>query len=310
MVAFGDLRSGAALLRQLEGWLEKINGKTRGGAEPRQRLGRGNPLESPIPDHAPHHRTIFLLAPRLIIFPIGTTPRQFNPVTEAVTAGDLSTTVGVDVAERREVRNRNSRTCLESRVMIKEGNRGVRRVANPDISQTGKRPGVITAQVVGAKQSNVAETDARPSTECEQGSFLFAALGARQVVADFSGGQLSSDGGVLLLRELDRGLGLTRSVAACFTDRRAPDLIAHTVPELVAQRIFGLALGYEDLNDHQDLRHDPLLAAEFSYQTLETWSRARCGIGKAARLGDKDNPRFLVTTLTRRADELYEHVYC
>ena len=58
---------------------------------------------------------------------------------------------------------------------------------NPDISQTGKRPGVITAQVVGVKQSNVAETDARPSTDCERGSFQFAALGARQVVADFSG---------------------------------------------------------------------------------------------------------------------------
>ena len=81
------------------------------------------------------------------------------------------------------------------------------------------------------------------------------------MVADFSGGQLSSDGGVLLLRELDRSLGLTRQVAACFQDRRNPELITHTVPELVAQRIFGLALGYEDLNDHQTLRHDPLLAA-------------------------------------------------
>jgi hypothetical protein len=91
--------------------------------------------------------------------------------------------------------------------------------------------------------------------------FQFQALGARQVVADFTGGQLSSDGGVLLLRELDRSLGLTRSVAACFQDRRNPDLITHTVPELVAQRIYGLALGYEDLNDHQHLRHDPLLAA-------------------------------------------------
>lgn len=80
-------------------------------------------------------------------------------------------------------------------------------------------------------------------------------------MADFTGGRMSSDGGVLLLRELDRGLGLTRQVAACFQDRRDPDLITHTVPELVAQRIFGLALGYEDLNDHQSLRRDPLLAA-------------------------------------------------
>jgi hypothetical protein len=326
------------------------------------------------------------------------------------------------------------------------------------------------------------------------------------VVADFTGGQLSSDGGVLLLRQLDRGLGLTRQVAACFQDRRNPDLIAHRVAELVAQRIFGLALGYEDLNDHQALRTDPLLAlaagkmevrdalasaptlnrleitadrpasryhkitpqparlealllqlgvrtlrrrqrevildfdathdplhgrqegtffhgyydchcylplyafigdalvwaqlrtadrdasdgtvealaqivpairrrcpkariilradsgfcreailawceahgldyviglarnprlrealtpalvrareqavlvggtarvfTEFRYQTLETWSRTRRVIGKAERLGDKDNPRFIVTSLTRRGDELYERVYC
>jgi hypothetical protein len=356
------------------------------------------------------------------------------------------------------------------------------------------------------KTTPPAQPDARPSTDCQQTSFQFQALGARQVVADFSGGQLSSDGGVLLLRELDRSLGLTRSVAACFEDRRDPDLITHPVPELVAQRIFGLALGYEDLNDHQTLRHDPLLAAaagklqcvdalasaptlnrleltadrpasryhkiapqparleklllqlgvrtlrrrqrevildfdathdplhgrqegaffhgyydchcylplyafigdalvwaqlrtadrdasdgtvqalekiipairrrcpkarivlradsgfcreailawceahrvdyviglarnerlleklspalvrareqavlcggtarvfaEFSYRTRETWSRARRVIGKAERLGDKDNPRFIVTSLSRRADELYEQVYC
>ncbi len=120
---------------------------------------------------------------------------------------------------------------------------------------------MIPAEVVGVKQSNPTEASARSSTDCQQDSFQFQALGARQVVADFSGGQLSSDGGVLLLRELDRSLGLTRSVAACFQDRRNPDLITHTVPELIAQRIFGLALGYEDLNDHQTLRHDPLLSA-------------------------------------------------
>jgi len=110
------------------------------------------------------------------------------------------------------------------------------------------------------KQKTKTETAAQPSTQCQQGSFQFQAHGAREVVADFTGGQLSSDGGVLLMRELDRGLGLTRQVAACFEDRRNPDLIEHTVGELIAQRIFGLALGYEDLNDHQNLRTDPLLA--------------------------------------------------
>ena len=94
------------------------------------------------------------------------------------------------------------------------------------------------------------------------------------MVADFTGGQLSSDGGVLLLRQLDRGLGLTRQVAACFQDRRNPDLIAHRVAELVAQRIFGLALGYEDLNDHQASRTSILPAASASNGSVRNawWS--------------------------------------
>ena len=81
------------------------------------------------------------------------------------------------------------------------------------------------------------------------------------MVADFSGGRLSSDGGVLLLRQLDSSLGLTRSVANCLQDRRNPIFIEHTLPELLAQRILSMALGYEDLNDQDSLRHDPLLAA-------------------------------------------------
>lgn len=80
------------------------------------------------------------------------------------------------------------------------------------------------------------------------------------MVVDFRGGTLSSDGGVLLLRQLDRGLGLTRSLAGCFGDRRDPRFVDHSLPQLLAQRVYGLALGYEDLNDHQQLRRDPLLA--------------------------------------------------
>lgn len=86
-------------------------------------------------------------------------------------------------------------------------------------------------------------------------------MGSRRVVADFSGGKLSSDGAVLLLRQLDSSLGLTRSVATCFHDRRDPVFIEHTLPQLLAQRILSIALGYEDLNDQDSLRHDPLLAA-------------------------------------------------
>ncbi len=88
----------------------------------------------------------------------------------------------------------------------------------------------------------------------------FQDLGARKVETDFSGGRLSSDGGAVLLGQADRGLGLTRMLARCFTDRRDPDLVEHSVEELVAQRTIGLALGYEDLNDHTDLRRDPLVA--------------------------------------------------
>jgi hypothetical protein len=91
-------------------------------------------------------------------------------------------------------------------------------------------------------------------------SLFFDDLGLRQVQADFSGGHLSSDGGVLLLRQMDRRLGLCRALAQCFTDRRDPLLIDHSVEQLLAQRIHALALGYEDLNDHDTLRLDPLLA--------------------------------------------------
>ena len=89
---------------------------------------------------------------------------------------------------------------------------------------------------------------------------LFQDLGSRQVVADFSGGHLSSDGGALLLRQIDNGLGVTRSLAACFSDGRDARFVEHSIAELLAQRLHGLALGYEDLNDHGYLRRDPLLA--------------------------------------------------
>ena len=90
---------------------------------------------------------------------------------------------------------------------------------------------------------------------------LFDDLGSRQVQADFSGGTLSSDGGVLLLRQVDINLGLTQSLAQCFEDQRQQVFVDHSVRQLLTQRIYGLALGYEDLNDHEQLRRDLLLAA-------------------------------------------------
>ena len=97
-------------------------------------------------------------------------------------------------------------------------------------------------------------------TECIQQTFEFQGLGGRRVEANFEGGFLSSDGGSLFLREIDGRHRFMKRLAECFDDRRDPDRVEHGVEELLRQRIFGLALGYEDLNDHDRLRHDPLLA--------------------------------------------------
>jgi hypothetical protein len=96
-------------------------------------------------------------------------------------------------------------------------------------------------------------------TECSQSSFSFARLYRRDIVAQFDGGDITTDAGGLLLREVDQRLRVTERLAACFTDHRRADLIEHTVAELVSQRLYGLALGYEDLNDHDQLRADPLM---------------------------------------------------
>lgn len=103
-------------------------------------------------------------------------------------------------------------------------------------------------------------TTASSATDCNDQPLLFQDLGSRKVVADFTGGMLSSDGGALLLRQVDRGLGLTRRLAACFHDQRDGRFVDHSPEQLLAQRLYGLALGYEDLNDHGRLRLDPLLA--------------------------------------------------
>jgi hypothetical protein len=101
---------------------------------------------------------------------------------------------------------------------------------------------------------------ASSTTDCKGQALLFQELGSRQVVVDFSGGALSSDGGVLLLRQVDTNLGMTLALAECFEDRRQQFYVDHSVRQLLAQRIYGLALGYEDINDHEQLRRDPLLA--------------------------------------------------
>jgi len=99
------------------------------------------------------------------------------------------------------------------------------------------------------------------NTECNPTHLDFSTLGSRQILADFDGGDITSDGGALLLRKTEQLTGVIAQFAACFTDHRNPSLVEHSLEDLVAQRVHALALGYEDLNDHDDLRHDPLLAA-------------------------------------------------
>ena len=104
------------------------------------------------------------------------------------------------------------------------------------------------------------KTSSPTVTECSESSFTFTRYFRRQVSARFDGGVISSDGGGLLLREVDRRINLLPRLAACFEDGRDSRRIEHRVGELVSQRVYGLALGYEDLNDHDELRRDPLLA--------------------------------------------------
>jgi hypothetical protein len=96
-------------------------------------------------------------------------------------------------------------------------------------------------------------------TECNQISFQFAPHFSRKVQVDFAGGQISSDGGAVLLRETERRVDGIGRFAACFRDQRHPSYITHEVGEMIRQRVYSLALGYEDLNDQEFLRHDPLL---------------------------------------------------
>src|ERR1700752_2851289 len=97
-------------------------------------------------------------------------------------------------------------------------------------------------------------------TECSAERFDFGVVEGRAVEAAFDAGLVTSDAGALLLGATDRAIDLVGRFADCFRDHRRPDLIEHEVVTLVGQRVFGIALGYEDLNDHDELRHDPLMA--------------------------------------------------
>jgi hypothetical protein len=97
-------------------------------------------------------------------------------------------------------------------------------------------------------------------TECSASLFDFAPVEGHRVVAGFDGGAITSDAGALLLGSTDRAIRMTERFAGCFTDRRMPGVVEHSVRSMVMQRVFGIALGYEDLIDHDELRHDPVMA--------------------------------------------------
>src|SRR3974390_276672 len=138
----------------------------------------------------------------------------------------------------------------------------------------------------------------------------FPVLGARQVLASFDGGDISSDGGSLLLRKIEEVTAIIRQFATCFTDHRNPELIEHELEHLIAQRVYGLALGYEDLNDHDDLRPDPLLATVLGKPDPTGQSRRRESDQGKALAGKSTLNRIELTPVGADQDDRYKKITC
>jgi hypothetical protein len=145
-------------------------------------------------------------------------------------------------------------------------------------------------------------------TECTPGQLEFQGFGRRQVVAAFDGGRQTSDGGVVLLREVAERSGLIRRFAACFTDHRRQDCIEHTVEELVGQRVLAQALGYEDLNDHDTLRDDALLALAVGKRDLTGAGRRRESDRGHALAGRSTLNRLELTPADATAASRYQKI--
>lgn len=145
-------------------------------------------------------------------------------------------------------------------------------------------------------------------TECTAGQLEFHGLGRRAVVGQFDGGKISSDSGGLLLREVEQRTHILKRLTGCFEDHRAPDQIEHCVESLIKQRVMGLALGYEDLNDHDTLRHDPLLALLSDKQDVSGKTRKRdqdkgCALASKSTLN-----RLELTPLDADATSRYKKI--
>jgi hypothetical protein len=146
-------------------------------------------------------------------------------------------------------------------------------------------------------------------TECIQSSFGFKACGSREIVARFDGGTISSDGGAFLLRQTDKRLNLLPRLAECFLDGRNQALIDHTVLEMLSQRVYGLALGYEDINDHDQLRKDPVFGILAGREELDEPLAGKSTLNRM-ELGAGTNDRYKRITFWKDAiDELLVKVF-
>jgi hypothetical protein len=146
-------------------------------------------------------------------------------------------------------------------------------------------------------------------TECTQSSFGFKACGRREVVARFDGGTISSDGGAFLLRQTDQRLNLLPRLAGCFLDGRNQEQVEHSILEMLSQRIYGLALGYEDINDHEQLRTDPVFGVLAGREELEEPLAGKSTLNRM-ELGTGTKDRYKKITFWKEAmDELLVKVF-
>src|SRR5262245_1236004 len=145
-------------------------------------------------------------------------------------------------------------------------------------------------------------------TECKPKSIEFHALGNREVIAQFDGGDITSDAGGLILREVEQRTGIVKKFARCFVDYRKPEAIEHPIEDLAAQRIYGLCLGYEDLNDHDELRADPLLAVMVGKSDPQGADRREAADRGKALAGKSTLNRLELTRSDANAEERYKKI--
>ena len=145
-------------------------------------------------------------------------------------------------------------------------------------------------------------------TECNPKPFEFHSLGSRDVVSHFDGGDITSDAGGLMLREVEQRTGILKGFAGCFSDYRNPQAIEHPAADLLSQRVYGLCLGYEDLNDHDELRADPMLAAMVGKEDLKGEHRRELRDRGKALAGKSTLNRLELTSRNVAEGEKYKKI--